>query len=78
MRAVRHAIAHQKVHDGRHREVDQDLHQRIDLVLLAHGAQLEKSKTGVHGQHHDGAEKNEQRICALFECVHESFLQFLI
>ncbi|MCY1212383.1 hypothetical protein D9M72_241170 [compost metagenome] len=29
----------------------------------------------MHGQDHDGAEKDEQRICALFECVHESFLQ---
>ncbi|MNQ00669.1 hypothetical protein D3C85_133230 [compost metagenome] len=29
----------------------------------------------MHGQDHDGAEKDEQRVSALFECVHESFLQ---
>ena len=66
VRAVGHAIAEREINHGGDREVDQDLDQGIDLVLAAHGAQLQKSETGVHGQDHDGAHQNEQGIRALF------------
>ena len=46
-----------KIDDGGDRKVHQNLDQRIDLVLAAHGAQLQKGKTGMHGQHHDAAEQ---------------------
>ncbi|KZR99565.1 Uncharacterized protein APZ42_004513 [Daphnia magna] len=65
--AVGHAVAHQKVGHRGHREIHQDLDQSIDLVLLAHRAQLQKGKARMHGQHHDGAEQDEQRVCALLE-----------
>ena len=62
---VSHAVAHEEVHDRRHREVDEDLDQCIDLVLLADRAEFEKGKAGVHGQDHDGAKKDKERVCAL-------------
>jgi hypothetical protein len=65
-RAIGHAIAHQKIGHGGDRKVHQDLDQGIHLVLFADRAQLEKGKTRVHGQHHDAAEQNEQRVRALF------------
>ena len=64
--AISHAIADQKVSDGRYRKVHQYFDQGVDLVFPTHRAQLKKRKTGVHGQHHDGAKKNEQAVCALF------------
>jgi len=64
--AVGHAITHQKVHHSRNGKIHQYLDQRIDLVLATHGAELQKCKTGMHGQHHDCAEENEQGIRALF------------
>ena len=35
--------------------------------FLAHGAQLQKGKTGVHGQNHDGAEQQEQHVGSIGE-----------
>ena len=68
MGAIGHPVAHQKIHHGGHTEIDQDLHQRIDLVLAPHGAELQKGKACMHGQYHDRAQQNEQRIDALFRC----------
>ena len=62
--AVGDAVADKEVGNGRYPEVAQDLDQGIDLVLLAHGADFEESEACVHGQHHDGAEQNEQHIAA--------------
>ncbi|MNV13910.1 hypothetical protein D3C71_1045740 [compost metagenome] len=70
MRAIGHAVAHHKIHHGGHRKVHQDLDQRIHLVLFANRAQFQKGKPCMHGQHHDGPQKNEQGISALFECFH--------
>ncbi len=61
--AVGDAVADEEVRQGRHREVREDLHQRVDLVLAADGPELEKGEAGVHGKHHDGAEQNEQHVC---------------
>jgi hypothetical protein len=68
--AVGHGVADEEVGDGRDREVDQDLHQRIDLVLLAHRAQFQEGEAGVHGQHHHGTEQDEKGIGALAHRVH--------
>ena len=57
VRAVGHAVANHKINHGGDREVDQDLDQRIDLVLFANCSQLQKRKTGVHGQDHDAAQQ---------------------
>jgi hypothetical protein len=59
---VGNAVADEEVSDGRYPEIAHDLDQRIDLVLFANGADLKKGKTRMHGQHHDGAEQNEQHI----------------
>jgi hypothetical protein len=60
--AVGDAVADEEVGQGRCREVAEDLDQRVDLVLLAHRAQLEEGKAGMHGQDHDGAEQDEQYV----------------
>ena len=53
--AIRNAVTHDKINHCRDREVDQDFDQGINLVFLANGAQLQKGKSRVHGQHHDAA-----------------------
>ena len=70
MGAIRHAVAHHKIHHRGNRKIHQNFDQRIHLVLFAHGAQLQKRKPRVHGQHHDGAQQNKQGIAALWECIH--------
>ena len=70
MRAVGHGVTDDEIDHRGYRKVHQDLDQRIHLVLFADRAQLQKRKPGVHGQHHDRPEQDEQGICALFECFH--------
>jgi len=36
------------------------------LVLFADRAQFQKGKTGMHGEHHDAAQQDEQGVRALF------------
>jgi hypothetical protein len=57
--AVGKHIADEKIGDGGNREIAQNFHQRVDLVLLAHGAEFEKSEPGMHRKHHHRAEQNE-------------------
>ena len=52
------------------------LHQRVDLVLLAHGAELEEGEPGVHREHHDRAQQDEQRVAARFHGFHGYPLAF--
>ena len=63
---VGNRVANQEVHDRGDRKVDQDLDQGIDLIFLSDRSQFEKGKTGMHGQHHDAAQQNEQSVGALF------------
>ena len=63
--AVGHAITNEEIGDGADGQVCNDLDQGIDLVLLANRADLEKGKACVHGQHHDGAQQNEQGVYSL-------------
>ena len=55
--AVGDAVANHEIDDGGNRKVHQNLDQGVDLVLAAHGAEFQKCKTGMHGEHHDGAQK---------------------
>ena len=57
--AIGHAVADEKIGDGRDAEVSENLDQCIDLVFLAHSAQFQKGKACVHGQHHDGAKQDK-------------------
>ncbi|MPM91551.1 hypothetical protein SDC9_138682 [bioreactor metagenome] len=70
--AVGDAVADEEVGNGRHAEVAQYLDQRVDLILLAHRAHLEKGETRVHGEHHDGAEQDEQHVTTGLICFHET------
>ena len=70
VRPVRQPVADEKVGQGRHGEVAEDFRQRIDLILVAHRAHFEKGKTGVHGQHHDRPDKDEQGVGTLDQRVH--------
>jgi hypothetical protein len=54
--AVGDAVADEEVGNRRHAEIREDLDQRVDLILAANGAEFEKSKAGMHCQHHDGAQ----------------------
>src|SRR5690606_6515616 len=56
------AVADEEIGQRRYREIDQDLDQGVDLVFLAHGAELEKGEAGVHGKDHDGAEQDEKYV----------------
>ena len=71
---VGHPIANEEVSDGGHGKIGEYLDQGIDLILPAHRAQFEKSKTGVHGKHHDGAQEHEQDICAGSNSIHRFLL----
>ena len=70
--AVGDAVADEEIGDGRHRKIGQNLDQRIDLVLLAHRADFEKGKAGMHGEHHDGAQQNEEDVTARLNSFHET------
>ena len=68
--AVRDRVADKEVRDRRHREIHQDLHQRVHLVLAPNGAELEEREAGVHRQHEDGAQQDEQDVGRRLECFH--------
>ena len=74
--AVGDRVADEEVRDRGDGEVDDDLHQRVDLVLLAHGAELEEGEAGVHRQHHDRAQQDEQGVAACLQGFHEVSLEF--
>ncbi|MGF6262122.1 hypothetical protein OKW49_003050 [Paraburkholderia youngii] len=63
-------VADEEVRDRRHREVHQNLDQCIDLVLLAHGAELQEGESCVHRQHHGGADQKKLGIGAVFQTFH--------
>ena len=69
-RAVRDGVADEEIGDGRDGEVDQDLHQRVDLVLAPHGPELEEGEARMHREHHHGTEQDEQRVGAGLERFH--------
>ena len=66
------AVADEEVGDRRYREVGEDLHQRIDLALLADRAQFEEGKARMHRQHHDATEQDEENVATRLECFHGS------
>lgn len=68
--AVGHGVAEEEIGDRGDAEVRQDLHQGVDLVLLADGSQFQEGEARMHRQHHHGAEQDEEDVRALFECFH--------
>ncbi|MNT36157.1 hypothetical protein D3C72_1722240 [compost metagenome] len=63
-------VAHKKVGKGRYGEIAKNLTQRINLIFVPYRAHFKKGKPGVHGQNHDGTQKNEQRVGAVDQSVH--------
>ena len=59
MAAVGDVIADKEVGHGGDAEVGHDLDEGIDLVLVAYRAHFQEGKAGMHGQHHNGADKDE-------------------
>ena len=55
-------VTEEEVGEGGDAEIGDDLDQGIHLVLATHSAQLQEGKTGVHGQHHNGAKQDKQGI----------------
>ena len=53
VRAISHAVTYGEIGNGGDGKIRQNFDQCIDLILFADGAQLQKGKTSMHGQHHD-------------------------
>jgi hypothetical protein len=51
-----------------------EFYQGIHLVLATHGAKLEKRKTHMHGEHHNGGKKNGQGVGALLQYLHKNLV----
>src|SRR5262249_35090532 len=64
---VGNCVADEKVRDGRDGEVDQDLAQRVDLVLVPHGASFEKREAAVHGKDKNGPREKKQHVRAALQ-----------
>src|SRR4029078_1149472 len=64
------AVADEEISDGGHREVSENFDQRIDLILAPHGAQLQKRKASMHGEHHHCAQQDEQDVTACLQIFH--------
>ena len=60
--AVGDRIADEEVHRRREREVGEDFAEGVDLVFVAHRADLEEGEAGVHGHDQDGPEQHEHRV----------------
>ena len=52
--------------------------QRVDLVLPAHGAELEEREAGVHREHHDRAQQDEEGIAARLQGFHGCSLRHAV
>ena len=57
-------VADEEVDGGRDGEIDQDLDQRVDLVLPPDGPDLEEGEAAVHGEHEDRPHQHEEKIAA--------------
>ena len=68
--AVGDGIADEEIGHRGNGKIGHDFHQRVHLVFLAHRAQLKERKPGVHCQHHDRAQQDEQGIAACFQFFH--------
>ena len=58
-------VADEEIGDGRDGKVAHDLRQGIDLILGPDRPQLQKGEARVHGQHHDGADQDEEDVGTL-------------
>ena len=67
--AVSDRVADQKVGKCRDSEVDQDFAQRVDLVLVADRASLEKGEAAVHGKDENCAHKQKQDVGATLQSL---------
>ena len=52
-----------KIRNGRLGEVTDDIGQGVDLILGPLRAHFKEGKPRMHGQHHDGADEDEEYIC---------------
>src|SRR5205085_11597940 len=78
MNSVRQCVTDEEVRNRRNRKVGQNFDQRVDLIFLAHGAQLQKRKPRMHCQDQDRSKQNEQGITADFQVLHASSLFFYV
>ena len=65
--AVGDGVADEEVGDRRDGEIDQDLAERVDLVLVAHGAGFEKGEAAVHGKNKNCAHEQKQDVGAALQ-----------
>jgi len=62
--AIGYGEADEEVGDGGNREIHQDLHQGVHLVLAAHGADFEECEAAMHGEHKDCANQHKEYVGA--------------
>ncbi|MNL16546.1 hypothetical protein D3C87_1375970 [compost metagenome] len=74
--AVGNPIAYKEVSQRRNRKVAEDFRQCVDLVFLPDRSDFEEGETGVHGQHHDCADEDEQRVGTMDQAVHSALYIF--
>ena len=67
--AVGDRVADEEVGDGRDREIDEDLAERIDLVLVAYGADFEKREAAMHGEDENCAYQQKQHVSAALQSL---------
>jgi len=62
--------SYQEIDNCRNRPVGEDLDKGIDLVFLAHGANLQEGETGVHCKNHHRTKHQEKDIGAALQASH--------
>ena len=70
--AIGDPVADEEVHQCRDGKIAEDLRQGVDLVLVAHGTDLEKGEAGMHGQDQDRPHEDEQGVRAMDQGVHRA------
>ena len=73
MNTVGDRITNQKIDNCRNRPVGENFYKCVDLTFAADSSNLEKSKTGVHGENHDSPQEQKQHIPAMAQSIHRSF-----
>ncbi|MNO90779.1 hypothetical protein D3C76_823080 [compost metagenome] len=74
--AVGNPIAYKEVSQCGNGEVAEDFRQGIDLVFLPDRPDFQEREAGVHGQHHDRTDQDEQCIGAMDQGVHSALQIF--
>jgi hypothetical protein len=68
--AVGDGVADEEISHRRYGEIDQDLAQRVDLVLVAHRTGFQEREAAVHGEHEHRAHQQELHVRPALKTLH--------